>query len=178
MIKKVLFFFFFFFSIHCHSDPSEAPLTVHVYKGEICSIIISTDTISKTVSLEESIDLIGTGDNSLYLGELTMAIFNNQPATPYQLDLISSTYNATKKAYVAENGTAELIIGISKNFDVNGGCIPYTLIDPTTNPITLRLSSTIIIEQHVLLIYILEDADNLFINGTYTASFTLYFSTP
>lgn len=178
MRKKILYCLFFLFSFNCHSKIPLNQLLVIVYKGHICSVIIDTNTIISSISFEDSQPLIGNGNNSYYIGNLKMIIFNNKTSIPYTLMLESSFYDGADPSYIAKNGTKTINIGIEKNFTITGNIIPYTLIDPITNPIIIRESDHCIKEQHTIKFFILESINNEFVDGIYKAPFMLYFFSP
>lgn len=177
-MKKTLFSLFFLFSIYLHADTPANKLVVLAYRNTACSVIINVDEVCCSINFENAEHLVGTGSNTYSLGNLSMYLFNNQTAIPHELELICSTYDATNNVYVAYNGAAPLVIGVQLDFNTTGERVDYYFIDPTTNPVLLRSSNaTISCESHTLYFYILQSSENIFINGTYTASFELYFNT-
>ena len=78
-----MFFCYFF---RCQAA-DHSKLKILIYQGTICSVVLSTNTIVSSISVENAIPLTGIGTNSYYLGSLTMYLFNNKATTPYTLEL-------------------------------------------------------------------------------------------
>lgn len=182
-LRKRFFFttfllYCFFFHIHAE-HPNK--LRIFLYKGNICSIVLSAHTIVSSLSLEQAILLQGVGTNSYYVGKLTMYLYNNKSVTPYDVELISTTYNGAnlpEYRYVVKNGAAEIVMQIQKDFTLSGEYIPFTPIIPALNPMLVRTSNTMIKEHHQFKFYLLQHPSNVFVNGAYIGNFRIYFSSP
>jgi hypothetical protein len=177
-MKKFICSIFFFFALHIHADKEEGLLTVVLYKGTVCSVIVNVDRVENSLGIDSAEQLIGTGSNYYYLGHLTMSIYNNNTDYPHNLDILCTTYDSSNNEFVAihTNGTSELVIGVQKDFNLQGDQTPYAYIDPAGKTTTIRTIDTAICpEQHTLYFYIKESSSNTFLKGIYTAHFVLLF---
>ena len=179
MIKKFLLLAFSLFSLHLRASAPPEQLMVVLYRGTVSSVVIDTEELEATLSPSQAINLVGTGENRFCLGRINMLIYNNTDSLPYKLDLLCNTYNSTNNEFVAvhTDQVAELTIGIEKNFNLAGQRTAYALIDPTSDTTLLRESSATICpaEEYTLHFYILQSPHNIFVGGTYTGRFVLFF---
>ncbi|MCH9619039.1 MAG: hypothetical protein SP4CHLAM5_11840 [Chlamydiia bacterium] len=177
-MKKWILAIFFLFALHIHADNEDANLTVILYRGVVCSVTINVDTIENNLDFDQAERLIGTGSQYYYLGSLTMSIFNNNIDYPHNLDIQCTTYDSANNEFVAihTNSTSEIVIGVQKNFDLQGDSTPYAYIDPVGENTTIRTIDALTCpEHHTLFFYIKQSANNTFVKGVYTAHFTLLF---
>ena len=177
-IKHLFFLPIFLYFLNLQAGVPLNQLTVYLYKGEISSVCLSTDTILTSVTIAVAQKLIDGTISKYYVGDLTMYIYNNKLATPYTLMFTSSTYDTLTNTYYAANLTNKISIGVEKNFDINGNLTAFNSIDSSTNPVVIRSSTTVINEYHDLRIYILNSPYTEFVDGAYTASFNIYFQSP
>lgn len=149
-----------------------------LYRGTVCSVTVNVDTVEGSLNTDDAINLTGSGSNYYYLGNLTMAIYNNSSGYPHNLDLVCSTYDAVNNQFVAvhSGGTSEIKIGIQKNFDLQGNFSPMAYINPVNATTLIRtIDAQTCPEIHTLYFYIVESPNNTFSKGIYTASFVLLF---
>lgn len=182
-MKKIRTFLFLFSTLlyfcnirACMDHTSD--LMIVLFQGEICSVVLNTDTVTSSISPEHAAQLVGTGTTQYWLGSLTFFLFTNEPTNPHTVELISTTYDAVNQTYYADNGTDRVVFGIKRNFDDDGNTTPFTTLTPTTNPIVVRTGSGMILEDHVFRFYIFEDPSNVFSDGQYVANFRIYFTSP
>ncbi|MCH9622120.1 MAG: hypothetical protein S4CHLAM20_15550 [Chlamydiia bacterium] len=178
-MKKYFFLIpFFLFFLNCHAINPANQCVVVLYRDPASSVIMNAYSVTQSVNFNQSQLLIGSGSNKMCLGELYIVLYSTTNLIPHTLELTSSTYDSSNQSYVAYNSTNKLKIGVYRDFNNAGTQTGFTLIEPTTNPIVLRTSNNTIQETHLLRFCILQDPINNFVNGTYTASFTLFFYTP
>lgn len=176
MFKKLFYLSLFVLFIQCNAKNPPGQVQIMVNLGESCAVVISAPILMNFIPFEASERLIGTGSNAYYLGQLSVYMFNNTSQPNHVLSLTSTTFDAGLDQYVAINGSTELPIGIKKNFDPSGTTTPFEYISASSSGVTIRSSSSIIDETRTFFFYVLENSANVFIDGDYTASFTLTFS--
>ena len=178
-MKKALFILSFFIGcLNIHAAYPYSNATIVLYRAPTSSVIMTAYNLTYTIIDAQAEQLIGTGNQNLYLGNLTMVIHSSTTNLPHTLQLECTTYDSTENAFTAINGTAKLKIGIYKNFDLTGATTPFELINPTSDTTTLRSDNNKIQESHILYFFVEQDSLNSFYGGTYTGRFTLFFYTP
>ena len=176
-MKKGFFLFItFLYFLSLHAVQPNNQCIVILTRGETSYLVLSQNSINYTFGPNIANELIGTGNFQYFIGDLGLYIYDNLQ-NDVTITISSSKYEGPNVPYQIKNGDNSCKVGIYANFDLSGNSVPFYNIIPTSNPYVIRSSTTGLSENHVLFFYLLQDEENNFINGVYTAIFTLAFGT-